>query len=154
MKSKISTALLILANLLVIVASLSALIKTSPIPEINLGGFIVYSFGSSLVLILLSILIRFLDKTSEENVRATIKLYLITGLIFLIFGSGPLLGSILFAKLGLTSDPNPNPIFFGMMAGFSFWPGLLFLITAFIKKIKSKNRIPDKRIHWKTRINL
>ena len=39
------------------------------------------------------------------------------GLTLLVLGSGPLFGIILFAKLGLTSDPDPNPIFPGMLAG-------------------------------------
>jgi hypothetical protein len=37
-------------------------------------------------------------------------------------GSGPLLGIIVAAKLGLTHDPNPNPIAFGILAGLTFWP--------------------------------
>ncbi|MDN3205350.1 hypothetical protein [Algoriphagus sediminis] len=135
MKSKIGTVLLILANLLIIIGSIFALTNTSPLPNINLGGFIVFTFSFTLILVLLSVFFKFLDKSPEDPKRA-IKIYLTTGLVFLVFGSGPLLVTILMANLGLTSDPNPNPIFFGMMAGFSFWPGILFLLTAIIKKYK------------------
>ena len=50
------------------------------------------------------------------------------GLALLVFGSGPLFVIILLAKLGLTSDPDPNPIFFGILAGLTFWPALAFLV--------------------------
>jgi hypothetical protein len=50
------------------------------------------------------------------------------GLGLLVFGSGPLLLIILFAKLGLTSDPNPNPIGPGMLAGLTFWPAVICLL--------------------------
>ena len=48
-------------------------------------------------------------------------------LTLLVLGSGPLFGIILFAKLGLTSDPDPNPIFPGMLAGLTFWPAVICL---------------------------
>jgi len=38
------------------------------------------------------------------------------GLVLLIVGSGPLLVIILFAALGITEDPNPNPIGCGVLA--------------------------------------
>ncbi|HTR20735.1 MAG TPA: hypothetical protein VMH88_07765 [Gemmatimonadales bacterium] len=49
------------------------------------------------------------------------------GLILLLLGSGPLLAVVLVAKLGLYHDPNPNPVFLGMLAGLTFWPALLLL---------------------------
>lgn len=54
--------------------------------------------------------------------------YFIIGLILLVVGSGPLITTLLLAKLGLTADPNPNPVIFGMMAGFTFWPGILLVV--------------------------
>lgn len=35
---------------------------------------------------------------------------------------------MLFSKLGLLSDPNPNPVGFGIMAMFTFWPGLVLIL--------------------------
>lgn len=49
------------------------------------------------------------------------------GLILLLLGSGPLLGIIMFAQLGLSSDPNPNPVGPGMLAGLTFWPAVICL---------------------------
>lgn len=51
----------------------------------------------------------------------------LAGFMLLVIGSGPLLITLLAAKLGLIADPNPNPVIFGMMAGLSFWPGLILM---------------------------
>lgn len=51
----------------------------------------------------------------------------LAGVILLVVGSGPLLVTLLAAKVGLTSDPSPNPVILGMMAQFSFWPGLIIM---------------------------
>ena len=40
-----------------------------------------------------------------------------TGVTLLVIGSGPLLLVIAAADLGLTRDPNPNPVGFGILAG-------------------------------------
>ena len=54
----------------------------------------------------------------------------VIGLIMLILGSGPLLFVILIATLGLYHDPNPNPVFFGILAGLTFWPSLWSWVLA------------------------
>jgi hypothetical protein len=51
----------------------------------------------------------------------------IAGLILFAAGSGPLLVTILLAAFGMTKDPNPNPVGFGLLAAFTFWPSLLLL---------------------------
>lgn len=51
------------------------------------------------------------------------------GAAILVLGSGPLLAVIVAAKLSLTSDPNPNPVGFGMLAGLTFWPGIILLLV-------------------------
>lgn len=51
----------------------------------------------------------------------------LTGSILLLIGSGPLIMTLLAAELGLTTDPNPNPVLPGIMAGLSFWPGLILM---------------------------
>jgi len=55
----------------------------------------------------------------------------------LVISSGPLLVMFLAATLGLTSDPNPNPIYFGMMAMFTFWPGLILMGIGIYNEKKS-----------------
>jgi len=47
------------------------------------------------------------------------------GLALVVFGSGPLLAIGAAARLGLTSDPNPNPIGPGLLAMLTFWPGII-----------------------------
>ena len=42
-------------------------------------------------------------------------------------GCGPLLGVMALAELGLTRDPNPNPVGFGILAFFSFWPSVILM---------------------------
>jgi hypothetical protein len=49
------------------------------------------------------------------------------GLTLLIFGTGPLLGFILYAKLGFHHDPNPNPVALGIPAMLTFWPSILMI---------------------------
>ena len=62
------------------------------------------------------------------------------GLALLILGSGPLLVIITAAKLGLTDDPNPNPVIFGIMAFFTFWPGIGLILSgvAHVRKERRK----------------
>jgi len=49
------------------------------------------------------------------------------GLGLLILGSGPLIGIIVYAKLGFYHDPDPNPVGFGMLAGLTFWPSVILI---------------------------
>jgi hypothetical protein len=50
-------------------------------------------------------------------------------------GSGPLLLVILFAALGLTKDPNPNPVGPGIMALLTFWPGLGLTLAGLARSV-------------------
>ena len=51
------------------------------------------------------------------------------GLTLLLLGSWPLLAVILLASLGVTKDPNPNPVAFGILAFLTFWPSVIMLIS-------------------------
>jgi len=62
-----------------------------------------------------------------------------SGAVLLCLGTGPLLLIILMAKLGLTADPNPNPIFAGMLAGFTFIPAVILLICGFVALANRKS---------------
>ena len=53
--------------------------------------------------------------------------YVRIGLGILIIGSGPLLGIIFLAKIGVWPDPDPNPIGPGILFFLSFWPGVITL---------------------------
>jgi len=50
-------------------------------------------------------------------------------------GSGPLLLVILLAALGLTKDPNPNPVGFGIMALLTFWPGIGLTLAGLARSV-------------------
>ena len=59
----------------------------------------------------------------------------------LIIGSGPLFFVMLFAKIGILDDPNPNPIIFGLMAMITFWPSLILILIGIIKQIILKIKV-------------
>ena len=60
------------------------------------------------------------------------RLFLVGFLVF-VFGSGPLLVVIAASKLGLISDPNPNPVGFGILAMFTFWPSIAMMAVGLWK---------------------
>ena len=62
----------------------------------------------------------------------------LVGLGLLIFGSGPLLGIIALAELGLWPDPDPNPIGPGLLAALTFWPGVICLGVGIIRVWRRK----------------
>ena len=54
---------------------------------------------------------------------------IVAGVAMLVLGTGPLLLTILFAYLGWTSDPNPNPVGFGILAMCTFFPSLGLIVV-------------------------
>ena len=79
-----------------------------------------------------------MNATTTTRWRAALRnqLFLI-GLSVFVLGSGPLLLVIAAASLGLTRDPNPNPVGFGIMAMFTFWPGLALMAVGFTRAARS-----------------
>ena len=71
----------------------------------------------------------------EHSPRPKFRLTLVfwIGLILFILGSGPLLTVILLAGLGMTKDPNPNPVGFGMLAFLTFWPSVILVIVGVVQ---------------------
>ena len=59
------------------------------------------------------------------------------GILLFVFGSGPLLLVIAASGLGLTRDPNPNPVGFGILAMFTFWPSLGMMAVALWKEFRA-----------------
>ena len=57
------------------------------------------------------------------------------GLALLVLGTGPLLLIVIAAELGLTSDPNPNPIGPGLLAFFTFWPAVILIVWGLVASV-------------------
>jgi hypothetical protein len=60
----------------------------------------------------------------------------IAGVLLLALGSGPLFVSIALATLGMTKDPNPNPVGFGMLAFLTFWPSIALMLVGFARAVR------------------
>lgn len=65
---------------------------------------------------------------------------LVVGGSLLALGSGPLLLVIVAAKLGLTRDPDPNPIGWGLLALVTFWPGVLCVLVGLVQRWRGAGR--------------
>jgi len=62
------------------------------------------------------------------------------GTVLFVLGSGPLLLIIAAADLGLTRDPNPNPVGFGILAGLTFWPSIIMIVAGVVSVARAKQR--------------
>lgn len=58
------------------------------------------------------------------------------GVTILVLGTGPLVGVMIGAMLGLTDDPNPNPVGFGILAGITFWPGIAMTAIGVLQVVR------------------
>ncbi len=66
------------------------------------------------------------------------------GLALLCLGTGPLLLIIIAAELGLTRDPNPNPIGPGLLAGVTLWPSLIIFIIGIVRSVQRRRALRAK----------
>ena len=55
------------------------------------------------------------------------------GLALVIFGSAPLVGIIVLAKIGIWPDPDPNPIGPGLLTFATFWPGIITVLCGVVR---------------------
>ena len=63
------------------------------------------------------------------------------GLVLLVLGTGPLLAIIIIAaRLGLTDDPNPNPVVFGILAFLTFWPSVALILSGLARARSDRNK--------------
>ncbi len=67
------------------------------------------------------------------------------GIVLLVLGTGPLATTMVAAKLGLTADPNPNPVYFGILAGFTFWPSLALIAVGIWRVRQIPRATPNSR---------
>jgi len=74
---------------------------------------------------------------TSRNKRRTSRLLWIGSALF-VLGTGPLLIIILLASLGLTRDPNPNPVGFGILALFTFWPSVILIVIGIARTVSKR----------------
>lgn len=67
--------------------------------------------------------------------------FLWVGLVLFLLGTGPLLAVIILASLGLTRDPNPNPIGFGILALFTFWPSIILMVIGIVRTVSMRKAL-------------
>jgi len=70
--------------------------------------------------------------------RRFINIWLVLGLLLVVFGWGPLFAIIFLAEIGVWPDPNPNPIGPGLLYFFTFLPAVILLaigVTIGIRRI-------------------
>jgi hypothetical protein len=66
--------------------------------------------------------------------------YFVVGALMVVLGTGPLFVVIAMADLGLSADPNPNPIGFGILALFTFWPGIILMALGIVTSLRGRKR--------------
>lgn len=57
----------------------------------------------------------------------------ISGALLLVVGTGPLASVMIAGKLRLIDDPNPNPVGFGILAFFTFWPSIFLIVAGVLR---------------------
>lgn len=69
------------------------------------------------------------------------------GIVVFAVGCGPLLITMMLATLGLTNDPNPNPVGFGILAMLTFYPSIALvlggLVTSIVGYCSERKRFND-----------
>jgi hypothetical protein len=63
-----------------------------------------------------------------------------SGVVLLVAGTGPLWFVGLASQFGLSADPNPNPIFLGILAFLTFLPAMFLVVSGAILFVVGKVR--------------
>ncbi len=64
------------------------------------------------------------------------------GVVLLLLGTGPLVGFITYAKLGFYHDPNPNPVYLGILAWLTFWPSVFLIGFGMLRASRTAHSEP------------
>ncbi len=75
------------------------------------------------------------EASNEQPPRFRFSKLFWIGVVIFAVGCGPLLATGLLATLGLTKDPNPNPVVFLLLAMFTFLPSVAFILAGFVISI-------------------
>src|SRR5262245_31236865 len=72
------------------------------------------------------------------------------GLATLVVGTGPLVVILLLASLGITKDPNPNPVGLGIIAFLTFWPSVGVILwqvrRSFVRYRAARNQFQNRAL--------
>jgi hypothetical protein len=60
------------------------------------------------------------------------------GLILVALGWGPLFAIILLSRFGMLSDPNPNPIGYGLLFAITFFPAIICLAIGSFQSLRRR----------------
>lgn len=77
---------------------------------------------------------------NTASIRFRDSLLIRIGVAILVLGSRPLFLIILAAGLGLTRDPNPNPISPGLLPFLTFWPGVILTFAGVVSVRAARKR--------------
>ena len=81
----------------------------------------------------------------NQGIRFRDSKLLWTGALTFLVGSGPLLVSLLAEAQGLTRDPNPNRVGFGILAMLTFWPGIAMMAAGVISVLAWRGELRQAR---------
>jgi hypothetical protein len=82
-----------------------------------------------------------MSEVSQTPTNRSGSRFLWIGVGLLCLGTGPLFIVILAAQFGLTRDPNPNPVGFGILAFFTFWPSVLLIVVGIIRTRQKRRAV-------------
>ena len=110
----------------VFLVRLGALPASSLDPE-TAGPLSLLWFSGGLLLLIVGLVLLFAHNAARKGAWL-----FASGLVLLIAGSGPLWLVGLASRFGLTADPNPNPIFLGILAFLTFVPAMFLVVSGAI----------------------
>jgi hypothetical protein len=105
---------------------LGALPASSLDPE-TAGLLSILWFSGGLLLLIVGLVLLFAHNAARKGAWL-----FASGLVLLIAGSGPLWLVGLASHFGFTADPNPNPIFLGILAFLTFVPAMFLVVSGAI----------------------
>jgi hypothetical protein len=79
-----------------------------------------------------------MSEVGQAGSNRRVSRFLWIGLALLCLGTGPLISVILATQFGFTRDPNPNPVGFGILALFTFWPSVILIVIGVVRTLHKR----------------